>query len=101
MDPSWQPPEGFCDHSPIGGPSEENYFCTADMGLVQADTTAITAGWAETMGIVQQALSGAGAWSWAFFSSWAPPATAEPLAPLLRGLAPSDDDARPSDSTLA
>jgi hypothetical protein len=31
----WQPKEGFCDHSPIGGATEEDLYCTADMGLTQ------------------------------------------------------------------
>ena len=67
------PPEGFCDHSPIGGPSEENFWCTTDMGLTQADTTAITDAWAQTIDLVRQTLIGAGAWAWAFFSHWSPP----------------------------
>ena len=29
---SWEPPQGFCDHSPIGGATEEDYYCTQDMG---------------------------------------------------------------------
>ena len=72
-DPSWQPPEGFCDHSPIGGPSEENFWCTADMGLTQADTTALTDAWRETEALVTQTLVGAGSWAWAFFTNWAVP----------------------------
>lgn len=74
-DPSWQPPEGFCDHGPIGGPSEENFWCTADMGLTQADTTAITDGWKETMDLVAQTLVGAGSWAWAFFAGWQLPSS--------------------------
>ena len=62
----WEPKEGFCDHSPIGGPTEENFYCTADMGLEQADTTAITAAYRETWGLVQQAVIGAGAFAWQY-----------------------------------
>ena len=69
------PPEGFCDHSQIGGPSEENFYCTADMGLTQADTTAISDGWMETMDIVRQVVIGAGSWGWAFFESLSMPST--------------------------
>ena len=32
---NWEPKEGFCDHSPIGGATEEDFYCTADMGLTQ------------------------------------------------------------------
>ena len=69
----WMPKEGFCDHSPIGGPSEENFHCTEDMGLQQADTTALTDGWRATEALVQQALLAAGSWAWAFFQTWALP----------------------------
>jgi len=62
----WEPKEGFCDHSPIGGPTEENFFCTADMGLKQADTTAITSAYRETFNLVQQTVIGAGAFAWQF-----------------------------------
>lgn len=70
---SWQPPLGFCDHSPIGGPSEENFWCVADAGLAQADTTALTDGWKATMDVVTTTLLDAGSWAWAFFSNWSPP----------------------------
>jgi len=60
----WQPKEGYCDHSPIGGATEEDYYCSEDMGLTQADTTAITDGWRTTMDAVHAAVRAAGAWSW-------------------------------------
>jgi len=64
----WEPqPEGFCDHSPIGGATEEDYYCTADMGLTQADTTALTDAWRETMTAVQAAILSRGAFAWAYF----------------------------------
>ena len=64
----WEPqPNGFCDHSRIGGATEEDYFCTVDMGLTQADTTAITDGWRETMKAVQAAILSKNAFAWAYF----------------------------------
>ena len=53
--------------SAIGGATEENYYCTADMGLTQADTTAITDAWRETMAAVQAAILSKGAFAWAYF----------------------------------
>ena len=71
---NWMPqPNGYCDCSPIGGPSEENYHCVDDMGLVQADTTEITEAWAATMGIVRQVIVGAGGWAWQYFASHSTP----------------------------
>jgi hypothetical protein len=63
----WQPKEGFCDHSPIGGATEENFYCTADMGLQQADTTAITGNWSQTMSEIQTAVISAGGFAWQYF----------------------------------
>jgi len=57
-----------CASSPIGGPTEINVHCIADMSLTQADTTAITAGFRETMLTVQAGLIAAGKFSWAFFT---------------------------------
>lgn len=73
MDPSWQPPDGFCDHSLLGGPSEEEFHCVDDMGLTQADTTAITDGWHALMDVVTETLVNSGSWAWAFFNNWSPP----------------------------
>jgi hypothetical protein len=52
----WQPKEGFCDHSPIGGATEEDFNCAADMGLTQDDTTAIFNGWRATINAVNEAV---------------------------------------------
>ena len=38
-----------CNHSPIGGATEENPFCAVDAGLTQADTTAMVGALSETM----------------------------------------------------
>jgi hypothetical protein len=71
------PKEGFCDHSPIGGATEENLYCTADMGLVQADTTAITDAWRATMQEVFSAVVGAGGFAWQNFHSVTTPHMAQ------------------------
>jgi len=84
VDPSWMPPEGYCDHSAIGGPSEVNFFCTVDMGLTQEDTTAITDGWKETMALVEQVVLGAGGWAWAFFKQLSIPDTPASCQAALR-----------------
>ena len=73
----WMPKTGFCDHSPIGGPTEENWRCIDDMGLTQADTTAITDEWRITNDMVHQVLAGAGAFSWQQFSGWQAPSAAQ------------------------
>lgn len=80
----WMPqPDGFCDtFSAVGGPSEENAHCVDDMGLVQADTTAITDAWATTVAAVHAAIVDAGAWSWQQFTAWATPAPAQCAAAL-------------------
>ena len=61
---SWEPPGGFCDHSPLGGATEEDYNCVADMGLTQADTTAITENWQLTMQMAAQAIQANNGWAW-------------------------------------
>ena len=68
------PKEGFCDHSPIGGATEEDLYCTADMGLTQADTTAITDGWRVMIDAVHAAIVGAGGFSWDQFVGVSTPA---------------------------
>ena len=75
----WMPqPYGFCDtYSAVGGPSEENFRCVDDMGLAQADTTAITSEWSATIGLVHQVLKDAGAWAWQQFTGWATPTAAQ------------------------
>jgi hypothetical protein len=77
----WEPqPEGFCDHSPIGGATEENSHCSEDMGLVQADTTAIRDAWVANMRAVQQAVVAAGGFAWAYFDQQSTPAQGNPAA---------------------
>ena len=53
------------------------------MGLAQADTTAITDGWRQTMALVEQTLIGAGSWAWAFFQGWGAPQTPAACAPAM------------------
>lgn len=70
----WEPqPLGYCDHSPIGGATEEDYNCTQDMGLVQQDTTDITNAYLETMSAVHDAVVNAGGWAWQYLSGVATP----------------------------
>ena len=72
----WMPKEGFCDHWAIGGATEEDLYCSADMGLTQADTTAITDNWRETMQQAASAIQTAGGWAWYMFTdSHAPDAS--------------------------
>lgn len=73
----WMPKEGFCDHSPVGGATEEDLYCTADMGLTQADTTAITDAWSATMTAVHAAIAGANGWSWQMFETAGTPGKAQ------------------------
>ncbi len=55
-----------CGSSPVGGPTEEDANCTVDMGLSQADTTAINDGYHLTMLAAQRAVIAAGGFSWAW-----------------------------------
>jgi hypothetical protein len=70
------PKEGFCDHSPIGGATEEDLYCSADMGLTQADTTAITDNWRETMQAAAAAIQAHSGWAWYMFTSSSAPGPA-------------------------
>lgn len=82
----WEPqPNGFCDHSPIGGATEEDYFCTEDMGLTQADTTAITDEHDTTMNLLLDIVVEAGGWTWQAFTGVNTPSQAE-CATTLRPL---------------
>jgi hypothetical protein len=55
--PSWAPPTyRQCDMSRIGGATEEDFYCTADMGLTQADTTRLTKEHDTTMAAVYDAV---------------------------------------------
>lgn len=75
--PSWEKPPGACDSSPIGGATEEDYNCSLDMGLVQADTTAIADAYDETLGAVFDAVVDAGGWAWSLWYSWSTPTPAQ------------------------
>jgi hypothetical protein len=91
----WQPqPLGYCDHSPIGGATEESYYCTVDMGLTQADTTALTDAWSETMAAVQAAILAKGAFAWAYFrqETIPGPGNADACAAWFRGTGASLKD---------
>ena len=84
------PKEGFCDHWAIGGATEEDLYCSADMGLTQADTTAITDNWRQTMQDAAAAIQAHGGWAWYMFED-----SSAPLAPdsaycasYFRGAAP-------------
>ena len=57
-----------CAFNAIGGPTEVNSGCDVDMGLSQANTTAITDGYHNTMLLLQQKLLAAGKFSWAYFT---------------------------------
>ncbi len=76
----WMPKEGFCDHSPIGGATEEDLFCTADMGLTQADTTAIKAAWEQTIALITQAVTASGAFWWQGFAQTSLPGPGDAAA---------------------
>ena len=65
---SWWPKEGFCSADAIGGPTEEYPNCTVDMGLTQADTTALTTQWAQTIAEVRTEIVAAGGFNWQMFS---------------------------------
>ena len=66
-----------CGASPVGGPTEVNAGCAADIGFSQAQTTAIADGWRGTMLELQGRLLDAGAFSWAYFNEMATPARGE------------------------
>mmetsp|Transcript_3192 Transcript_3192/g.6230 ORF Transcript_3192/g.6230 Transcript_3192/m.6230 type:complete len:443 (-) Transcript_3192:114-1442(-) len=56
-------PAGACSGDPFGGPTEEFSNCTQDMGLTQADTTALHTAWKETMTATYKSILGAGAYT--------------------------------------
>jgi hypothetical protein len=70
---SWSGDAPDCAASPIGGPSEVNAGCIADIGLTQAETTALADGWQTTMLQLQTRLLAAGAFSWAYFTEFRTP----------------------------
>ena len=63
-----------CDGSPIGGPSEVDSFCITDMGLVAADTAAITAAWSATTAAATAVVNAAGGMRWSQFEQVNTPA---------------------------
>merc|ERR1712167_407107 len=68
--PSWAPPSyRQCDMSAFGGPTEEDPHCVADMGLTQADVTAIRNGWLRTMAEVKTAVLDHGGFGWPYLAS--------------------------------
>ena len=73
-------PNGYCDHSEIGGATEEDYRCVEDMGLEQADTTAITDAWRANMLAIQKAVIQNGGFVWQYFFPVATPAKGDPAA---------------------
>lgn len=96
----WEPqPEGFCDHSPIGGATEEDSHCSEDMGLTQADTTAITDGWRATMSAVYDAVVAAGGWAWQLWYTWSVPSQAT-CATTLRQLCTEGTSSGPYTNAL-
>jgi len=86
----WQPSIGYCDHSPIGGATEEDFYCTDDMGLTQADTTAITKGWQTTMTQVHSAINSHGGFSWDQFDGISTPNQASCKQWFQRACAPGN-----------
>lgn len=90
LDDGWsnrtQAGSNACDGSPVGGPSEVDSFCAADMGLGQADTDALTAGWAGTVAAVAAAVNERGGFLWNQFVTVAtpPPGNASQCAAFFR-----------------
>ena len=76
----WEPKEGFCDHSPVGGATEENLYCTVDSGLTQTDTTAMKAAYDETFGLVIESVIGAGGFAWQALAETSLPAAEQGVA---------------------
>ena len=77
--PPGQPPSyEDCSSSPVGGPTEEDSYCSADMGLTKADTTAIVQGLAATMDEVMSAIIKAGGFSTRMMPAYAVHATEVP-----------------------
>lgn len=53
--PSWAPPSyRQCDMAVGGGATEEDFFCTRDMGLTPGDVQAIHGNWSATMAAVME-----------------------------------------------
>ena len=66
--PPWAPPSyAQCSMSPVGGATEEDYFCTADMGLSQQDVNEIRGNWSQTIAEVHATALKAGGFTWPQF----------------------------------
>ncbi len=57
-----------CDKSPLGGASEENKYCSYDMGLSKQDVADITGNWSLTGAIAKNAVLLNGGFSWGALS---------------------------------
>jgi hypothetical protein len=77
-----QPAEGYCTHGPVGGPSEIQLNCTDDMGLGQADVTAIKAGWESTFSQVYDVMDEMGAYAYLGFTFVSTPGPGEAAATI-------------------
>ena len=77
--PRGQPPSyRSCDSSAIGGPTEEDAHCVTDMGLTQADTTAMVGHLSETMAQVKEAIIAHGGFSTRMMPAYAVHAVDDP-----------------------
>lgn len=78
-----QPPWGYCDHAPTGGPSEIQFQCIADMSLSQSDVNALYSGWSYSYSTILDAMDDAGAFAYQSFSFVSTPGPAN-IAGVLR-----------------
>jgi hypothetical protein len=78
---------GECSVSPVGGPTEEDAHCLADMGHAGdiGWTTAITDSWCAVRHRAFEAARLAGGWFWQMFVVQETPAPAQ-CAPWIRGM---------------
>ena len=67
-----------CNHSPIGGATEENPWCVVDMGLTQAETKEITTELGVTMRQVNEAILANGGFSTRMMPAYAVHAVDDP-----------------------
>jgi hypothetical protein len=63
----WWPPQGYCSADAIGGASEVYPNCTLDMGLTQADTTALKENYTATLTRLFRKLHDAKKFAWQMF----------------------------------
>ena len=75
---------GECSGSPVGGPTEEDPHCLADMGHTGdiAFTTAVTDAWCDTRHKAEAAVLDNQGWVWQMFSDFATPQQGECAATL-------------------